>query len=122
MTNEAFEGLVEAIRADVDLLNQEKAGIERFAVRSDDRTTLEFYKIGQTPETRLTLTPEPETGSIKYDQMFLKKRRNRKGRIEVSTNANGKPRLAIQRLESSGSLEWDVSYQELSQFLLDPTF
>jgi len=53
---------LEAIREDIKDLNEAKQGEEQFSIRTDDRTTLEFYKIGPLPETRLTLNLEPENG------------------------------------------------------------
>jgi hypothetical protein len=122
-TNVAFPKLIEAIRADVEKLNEAKAGEERFSVRTDDRTTFEFYKIGQAPETRLALSPDPANGLIKYEQKLRSGRRTQRGHVEIRLNLNGTVSLIVKRMESPHVLaETTTSYEELSRFLLSPTF
>jgi hypothetical protein len=122
-TNIAFPKLIEAIRADVEKLNEAKAGEERFSVRTDDRTTFEFYKIGQTPETRLALFPDPANGIIKYEQTLRSGRRTQKGHVEIRPTVSGKVSLIVQRMNSPHVLEeTTTNYEELSRFLLSPTF
>ena len=120
----AFAKLIAAIRADVDSLNEAKQGQERFGTRTDERTTLEFYKIGQVPETRLSLALEPNQGHIRYEQMIFRRGSRSKGHIDISIDANGEPSLQVRNRQEPTfeSPQTSTSYEELSQFLLSPTF
>lgn len=124
VSHAVFSKLIEAIQADIERLNEAKQGAaERFSFHTDGRTTFDFYKIGEAEKPRLILASKPIEGHIQYEQVEARGRRHRaKGHIDVSINPNGKPRLTVMLPHPTFEPAKDYSYEELSQFLLSPTF